>query len=249
MKKLVLAAAALAGLSMIAMPASAQGFIGASFGKVDVGVADADAWSVHGAGSFAGGGGMRVLVDGAYSDWDDVDVQTLQGTGHLVWDNAASSWGAFLGLVNSDSSGSDSTTWIVGGEYAAHMMGGTFVVGAGYGNNDDADADLFGINGEYRLFASDNTRIDLNAALFRVDGTGGDADGTSIGIGIEHLFAGGFSAGAAYNRVDVDDFGLEADIWAITGRFNFGGQTLAQRNTNGNTFNPLGGFGNLGVLF
>ena len=132
---------------------------------------------------------------------------------------------------------------MVGGEYAWFGMGGTFAVAAGYGNNNDADADIFGVNGEYRIFASDNTRIDIGAALFRAESGGSDADGNSIGIGIEHLFAGGFSIGASYNRVDINDFNVEADVFGIVGRFNFGGKTLRDRDRTGNTFAPLGGFG------
>lgn len=250
MKKYVITAA-LAGLSMIAVPAYAQdGFIGASFGRLDVGVGDADLWSVHGATNFAAGNGMRVLIDGTFSDSNDVDVQSLTGTGHLVWDSGGNSaFGVFLGLTNVDSSGSDSTTVAGGVEYAMFMNGGTLNLSAGIGTNDDTDTDLFGGAAEYRIFVSDNTRIDLNAALFRADSSGGDADGTSLGVGIEHLFGGGFSLGGGYSRVDVDDLGVEADLFTVTGRILFGGKNLRERDRTGNTFGPLGGFAGALTLF
>jgi hypothetical protein len=251
MKKYVLASA-FAGLSMIAaVPAHADdGFIGATFGRIDVGVGDADSWGIHGATNFNAGSGMRFLIDGSFTDSNDVDVQSLVGTGHLVWDSGGNSaFGVFLGLANVDSGGGDSQTIAGGGEYAMFMNGGTLALSAGIGTNDDADTDLFGGAIEYRLFASDNTRVDFNGALFRFDTSLGDADGTSLGIGIEHLLGGGFSIGGGYNRVDVDDAGIEADIFMITGRFNFGGKTLRDRDRTGNTFGPLGGFAGALTLF
>jgi hypothetical protein len=242
MKKYVLATA-LAGLSMMAVPAYAQdGFVGAQFSRIDVGAGDADAYGVHGAAAFGAGGGMRVLIDGAFTDSSDADVQSLTGTGHLVWDSGNSAFGVFVGMTNVDDGTSDSSTVAGGAEYAMFMTGGTLVLSAGLGTNDDTDTDLFGGAAEYRIFASDNTRIDLNAALFRADSGGGDADGTSLGVAIEHLFGGGFSLGGGYSRVDVDDAGIEADILTVTGRFTFGGKSLRERDRTGNTFGPLGGF-------
>jgi hypothetical protein len=251
MKKYVMASA-LAGLSMIAVPAYADdGFIGATFGRIDVGVGDADSWGIHGATNFNAGSGMRVLIDGSFTDSNDVDVQSLVGTGHLIWDSGANSvWGVFLGLSNVDSSGSDSQTIAGGAEFAMFMEGGgTLALSAGIGSNDDANTDLFGGSVEYRIFASDNTRIDLNGALFRFDTPLGDADGNSIGVGLEHLFGGGFSLGGSYSLVNVDDAGIDADILAVTGRFLFGGKNLRERDRTGNTFGPLGGFAGALTLF
>jgi cysteine desulfurase/selenocysteine lyase len=94
MKKYVLASA-MAGLSMIAaVPAYADdGFIGATFGRIDVGVGDADSWGIHGATNFNAGSGMRFLIDGSFTDSNDVDVQSLVGTGHLVWDDVVAKIG------------------------------------------------------------------------------------------------------------------------------------------------------------
>jgi len=235
---------------MIAMPAYAQdGFIGASFGRVDVGPFDADSLGIHGATTINTGSGMRVLLDAAFSDSNDIDVQSLTGTGHLVWDSGNSAFGVFLGLANTDAGGGDSTTVAGGGEYAMFMDGGTLALSVGIGTNDDTDTDLFGGAAEYRIFASDNTRIDLNGALFRAESGGTDADGTSLGVAIEHLFNGGFSIGGSYNRLDIDDFGLEADVIQIVARFNFGGKSLRDRDRTGNTFNPLGGFAGALTLF
>src|SRR6185295_1749310 len=115
MRKYLLAAIVAAGLSMTAMPAVAQvGYVGLDYGRVDAG--GGDAFGVTGSASFQTGSDMRFLVDGSYFDVNDIDLQTLTATGHLVWDRMDSSWGGFLGLANSDSGGGDTTTWVAGGE-------------------------------------------------------------------------------------------------------------------------------------
>ena len=232
---------------MTAMPAVAQvGYVGLDYGRVDAGGGDADAFGVTGGASFQTGSDMRFLVDGSYFDVNDIDLQTLTATGHLVWDRMDSSWGGFLGLANSDSGGGDTTTWVAGGEYAHFFTGGTLALSAGAGHNDDADIDLWGVNGEYRIFASDNLRFDIGGTWANIDaGAGGDEDGTALGAGVEYRFANSpFSIGANYANIDFGG-GADADVFGVTLRLDFGTGSLKDRDRKGNTFGPLGGFGQL----
>jgi hypothetical protein len=246
-KKYVVIASLMAGFSMISGAAFAQttGYIDANYSRVDAGAGDADAYGISGGAAFQSGMNMRILLDASYFDTNDIDVKTLSGTGHLVWDSGDNAFGGFLGLVNNDATGGDTTTWAVGGEYARFFQGGTLALGAGYANNDDADVDLYGVNGEWRFFASDNLRFDIGGGWANVDsGIGGDDDGTFIGAGFEwRVGETPFSVGANYANVDFG--GGDVDVIGVTARLDFGNGSLRARDRSGNTFGPLGGFGNL----
>jgi hypothetical protein len=247
-KKYVVTASLLVGLSMISGAAHAQstGFIGLNYGRADFGGGDADSYGVNGAVTIPTGGAWNVLLDGSFSDSSDTDVQTLTGTAHLVHRGMNSSWGGYVGLTDTD----DVNAWVAGGEYAHHFAGSTLALGAGYGNVDDVDVDLYGLNAEYRIFANDNLRFDFGAGIARAEAGGLDADVMSIGAGVEHRFANSpFSIGASYTFVDIDDFGIDGNVIGITGRWNFGGGSLRERDRSGNTFGPLGGFGSALTVF
>ncbi|HEY7798792.1 MAG TPA: hypothetical protein VIA80_08525 [Hyphomonadaceae bacterium] len=247
MNKYVVTAALAAGFSMIAGAAHAQsGHIGLNYGRADFGGGDADSYGIDGAVTVQTGGAWNVLLDGSFSDSSDTDVQTLTGTAHFVYRGMNTSWGGYVGLTDTD----DTNAWVVGGEYAHHFTGSTLALGAGYGNVDDVDVDLMGLNGEFRMFANDNLRFDLGAGFAQADAGGGDADVMSFGAGVEYRFADSpFSIGASYTYVDIDDFGIDGNVIGITGRWNFGDSSLRERDRSGNTFGPLGGFGSALTLF
>lgn len=247
MKKYVVTASLLAGLSMLSGVAYAQsGHVGLNYSRADIGGADADGYGVDGAVTIQTGGAWNVLLDGSFSDSNDTDVQTLAGTAHLVYRGMNSSWGGYVGLVDVD----DTNGYVVGGEYAQHFSNSTLALGLGYGSIDDVDVDLYGLNGEYRIFANDNLRFDLGAGLARAEAGGADADVLNFGAGVEYRFANSpFSLGASYTYVDVDDFGIDGNVIGVTARWNFGDSSLKERDRSGNTFGPLGGFGSALTLF
>jgi hypothetical protein len=246
-KKYVVTASLLAGLSMISGAAYAQsGHVGLNYGRADFGGGDSDAYGIDGAVTVNTGGAWNVLLDGAFSDSSDTDTQTIAGTAHLINRGSNSAWGGYVGLTDTD----DANAWVAGGEFASFFTNSTLVLGAGYGNVDDVDVDLFGANAEYRIFANDNLRFDIGAGFAKADAGVGDADVINFGAGVEYRFAGSpFSIGASYTYVDIDDFGIDGNVIGITGRWNFGDSSLKERDRSGNTFGPLGGFGSALTLF
>lgn len=247
MKKYVVTASLLAGLSMLSGAAYAQsGHVGVSYSRADFGGAEADGYGIDGAVTIQTGNSWNVLLDGSFSDSNDTDVQSLAGTVHFITRSDTSAWGGYVGLTDTD----DTNAYVVGGEYARFMGNSTLALGLGYGSVDDVDVDLYGVNGEYRIFANDNLRFDFGAGLARAEAGGADADVLSLGAGVEYRFANSpFSLGASYTYVDIDDFGIDGNVIGITARWNFGDSSLKERDRSGNTFGPLGGFGGALTLF
>lgn len=236
MKKYVVTASLLAGLSMVSGAAFAQtsGSVGANFTKIDTDFGDLDSYGVDGEVIIPTGGSWSTILGASFQDSDDTD-STIEGQAHFINNGANNAWGGFVGLGNSD----DSTTWVIGGEYAQFFDASTLAFNVTYGNNDDADVDGYGINGAYRIFASDNLRFDIGAGFARAESNGFDADVWTVGAGVEYRFAASpFSIGAGYTRADSDI--ADADIFGITFRYNFGDETLKQADRKGKTFTGLG---------
>lgn len=235
MKKYVVTASLLAGLSMVSGTAFAQtGSVGANFTKVDTDFGDADAYGVDAEVILPTGGSWSAILEGAYTDSDDTDG-TFGVEGHLITSGADNAWGGFVGATDSDGS----NVFVVGGEYAQFFNASTLAFNVNYATDDDSDVDAYGLNGAYRIFASPNLRFDIGAGLARAESGGNDADITTIGVGVEYRFdASPFSVGAAYSRLDGDAF--EADVVGVTLRWNFGDETLQQADRKGKTFTSLG---------
>jgi hypothetical protein len=235
MKKYVVTASLMAGLSMVSGVAFAQtGSVGLNGTRIDTDFGDADAYGVDGEVIFDVGGGWSGIVEGGYADSDDTDG-VLSATGHMINLSGGSAWGGFVGVSDSDNSNIVS----VGGEYAAFFDTTTLALNLNYSTNDDADVDAYGVNAAYRIFAGDNLRFDLTAGIARAESGGIDADGNSIGVGVEYRFDNSpFSVGAAYSRVDGDV--AEANVFGVSLRWNFGDTTLKAADRKGKTFTTLG---------
>jgi hypothetical protein len=236
MKKYVVTASLLAGLSMVSGAAFAQtsGSVGVNLTKIDTDFGDADAYGVDGEVIIPMGGEWSAIIEGAYIDADG-GGDAVTATGHMINRSGNTAWGGFVGVADNDSS----TAFLIGGEYAVFFDTTTLALNVNYGTDDDSDVDAYGVNGAYRIFASDNLRFDIGASLGRAESGGVDADAWSLGAGVEYRFDNSpFSIGAAYSRLDSDF--AEADVFGLTFRYNFGDTSLKQADRAGATFTGLG---------
>src|SRR5262245_32036815 len=113
MKKYILSAALVAGLSMIALPATAQvGTVGVTYSRADFGAGDTDTYGINGGVAIQTSGDMVVLLDGAWSHNDDADLDTETASAHLDIRNDDMAWGGFVGLAHVDAGGGgDADAW------------------------------------------------------------------------------------------------------------------------------------------
>ncbi|MBC7769463.1 MAG: hypothetical protein H7124_11815 [Phycisphaerales bacterium] len=229
MRNWIMGAAALLAVAVPGVAAAQTGYVGAAFGNVDVdGAGDADFYGVEGAVAFAGSGSIVFEVDAALTDSDDAD--TGYGiTGHVYGRSDQGLFGGFIGISGSD----DSETYTAGLEASKFYTNWTLAGALFYANNDDADADGYGINTQARFFVHDNFRIQGNLGFASIDAGAGDDDAFSYGLGTEYQFAAiPISIGASWNHVNLDDADVESDTLVGVVRYNWGG-TLRDRDRNG----------------
>lgn len=239
MRNWIIGAAALLAVAAPGVAAAASGYVGAVYSEVEVdGADDADAYGVEGAVAFSGSGTIVFEVDAAIVDSDDTD-ETYGLTGHIYSRNADHLFGGFVGIANSD----DSETWIAGLEASKFFTNWTLAGALVYANNDDLEADGYGVNAQARVFVHDNFRLQGNLGWAQVDtdSPGDDDDAFLYGVGGEYQFASlPVSIGASYNRVDADE--AETDVLSATLRYNWGG-TLRDRDRNGASQADIAGAG------
>jgi hypothetical protein len=250
MKKLLLTASLLAGLSMIAAPAMAQatGVVGVSVGSLNLDTggtdADVDLMGIDGSVAFPVGQGLLLQGNLALSHVDDpVDGDNISGSANFGMRNSSYALGAYVGMK--DNEFIDDTFIGFGGEYIYYMPQMTLSVGGGFGSFDDADADLYGVSGVGRYFVSDNLRFDGRVGFTNIDSGGTEADGIGLGIGGEWKpdnFPISFNAGYDFQTLDQGGTDLEFTVWSIGARFDFGNGTLKARDRNGPAFRPMAGF-------
>ncbi|MEZ5995315.1 MAG: porin [Hyphomonadaceae bacterium] len=227
MRNWILGAAALLAVAAPGAAMAQTGYVGANYGNADAGGgADADFYGIDGAVAFAGSGALSFEVDAGWADSNDADA-TYGLTGHVFARNDSHLFGGFVGVSDTDSS----TTWLAGLEANKYFENWTLAGAVYYGNNDDANADGYGVNVEARAFINDNFRIDGSVGYANVDAGGGDNDATRLGVGGEYQFASmPISVRAGYANTDFD--GGDVDTWTIGVRYNWGG-TLRDRDRNG----------------
>lgn len=251
MKKYLLTASLIAGLSMISAPAMAQasGHVGARFGNVEVdagGISgDDNLLGVDGAVAFPAGSGMLFQLDGAFLSADEADVETLLGSAHFGVRNDTWAAGGYVGLTDNDA---DNGVFY-GGEFVYYMPQLSLSAGVGAGSFDDSDTDLFGVSGEGRYFVSDNFRIDGRLGILNIDDGVAEDDGFQYGVGAEwkpDSFPVSFFAGADF--ANFDDSDVDITMLQIGVRFDFGNGTLKARDRNGPAFKALSGFSEAGLF-
>ena len=229
MRNWIIGAAAILAVAVPGVAAAQTGYVGATYSNVDIDGADnADAYGVEGAVAFAGSGSIVFEVDAALSDSDDTD--TGYGlTGHVYARNDDHLFGGFVGFADSDSN----TTWTAGLEANKYFARWTLAGAIAYANNDDVNADGWGVAAEARVFPTDNFRLSGTVGWATIDngGPGGDDDVTSVGVGGEYQFE-AFPVSIALDYAHLDADGGDADTVGVALRYNWGG-TLFDRDRRG----------------
>jgi len=229
MRNWIIGAAAILAVAAPGVATAQTGYVGAVYGNADAGGGgDEDFWGAEGAVAFSGSGSIVFEVDASLVDADNSDM-TTGIVGHVYGRNDSHLFGGFVGLSDSDVA---DTTWTVGLEASKFMANWTLAGALVYANNDDNDADGWGVNLEARMFAHDNFRIDGRLGFADVDFGVGDNEAITIGVGGEYQFAAmPVSLGLSYANTDWD-VGGDVDTLAVTLRYNWGG-TLRDRDRNG----------------
>lgn len=234
MKNVLFGAASLLAMAAPSLALAQNGYVGLDYYNTDVdGFGSDDAWGASGAAELT----RNFAIDGGILSNDD--DTSVGATGHLYWNNSQHLFGGFLSVADAE----DSTLWSAGAEGQLYAGPATFAGAISYGRDDDADVDATGVNGEARYFFADNVRIEGGLGWFNVDTPLGDDNVLSFGAGGEYQFAAApISVGLAYTHATLDEADVDADTFAATVRWNFGG-SLRERDRTGAALAGLSGVG------
>ncbi len=227
---------ALGAVAMMATPALAgSGYVGASYQRADIGGSDGDVWSLNGQAAL----GENFQLGAGYASFEgDLDVWTIGG--HLFSRGPQWLWGGYAGFTTFDSSGLSFDEWTIAGETQFYMSRTTLTGVLSYTSSDYiGDLDQWALDGELRHFVSDNFSLQGNVGFAHVSDV--DVDGWTAGVGGEFQFDGApISLYGGYQHADYD--GPESDAFTIGARWNFGGQSLFERNRSGASLTRPVGF-------
>jgi hypothetical protein len=251
MKSYAVAASLAAGFFIFSGAASAQvGTVSANYSRMEFddnifAPDDLDEVAIDGAVAFQTGGDTFLQIDGAYSTADEADLDLISLGGHWGVRRGDIAYAGFAGFGRSEYPGGDSNIWGVGGEFAKFFDRSTLVLAAGWATAGNApfseDIEILGLTGEYRFFATDNLRFDVRGGWADIKEEFSGDDGTYIGAGVEwRLPSTPMSIGADYKHLDIGSAG-NSNTFGATLRFDFGSQSLKDRDRRGNTFTHFGG--------
>jgi outer membrane protein OmpU len=128
--------------------------------------------------------------------------------------------------------------WAIGAKYSGMFAGGTFGVGIGYQWTDDGVDTIAGSQGVSVTGLSANVALDsgfsaaVNYSMIEVTGataiTGGNDDGTHMGIGIGYTFD-AITVAANYGVYDWDAgaFAADSEGYGLVAQYDFGGGLAA----------------------
>jgi outer membrane protein OmpU len=128
--------------------------------------------------------------------------------------------------------------WAIGAKYSGMFAGGSFGVGIGYQWTDDGLDNIAGNQGVSVTGLSANVALDsgfsaaVNYSMIEVTGataiTGGNDDGTHMGIGIGYTFD-AITVAANYGVYDWDAGAFDADAegYGLVAQYDFGGGLAA----------------------
>ena len=238
-----LVAAAAAAFFAVSAPAMAatvlSGNVDAQYTHIssDPGGNDANAWGIGGA--FAaplGSGNWGLQLDGS---WTNVDpdhgdnTNLFAGTAHVFYRNDTNAIGGAVGAVHDDNF--STTTWGVALQDDYYFSNTTVGANVVYAKNDDDDVDFWGVEGHARYFFQDNLSLEGSVGFGSVDFNPGNDDAWEAGLNAEYQFASApvsIFGGVNYLHLDSSpDFHSTAAQVGV--RWNFGGQTLKDRDRSG----------------
>ena len=229
--------ASVAAATLIAAPAFAQdavGSAGIAYVHTDTEGFKTDGANLDGVGAFKVAPEWTVTVNGAvnYADSDFGDDTTAAAAAHLT-----KTFGADLragGFVSVSDIGDDET-FTVGAEVQKYLASATLTGLVSYTDADMGDA--WTIGGDAAYYINPSFRLNAGVSYSNVDTDLGDVDAWAYGAGAEYQFANSpFSVSVTYKLVstDVAKVDVDADIFMIGARYNFGGtlQSLDRAGAN-----------------
>jgi len=238
MRYLIIGAAAFLAVAAPGIATAQTGYAGAAYGNIDDGADSSEVYGGEGSVAFQASDTISVEVDASILDGDVSDTATGL-TGHVYGRNDDHLFGGFVGIADSGSS----QTWNAGLEANKYFSNWTLAGAVFYANNDDVDADGYGVNAEARLFPTDNFRVQGNVGLASANFSGNDDTAITLGVGGEYQFDGSpVSIALGYNHTELTDANDEVDALWVGIRFNWGG-TLRERDRKGASQAGILGFG------
>lgn len=253
MKKLYLFAAA--AVLLTATPAAANGgYAGVEYGNTDLDSlgGEIDIWQGEGAYGWNNGNwGAQIggqLGTGEFNTGGDADFYGLDG--HIYFQGSTWRLGGVIVHNSLDTGGGgdlDETGYGVEGTLdvapnfdliGSYTIGETDFLGG--------DFDMWHLDAGANYYFTPNMRVGAVAGLGNIDGGGGDADTSTIGVNGEFQpWAAPVSITLAWNQYDIDDSGFDSNSFRIGARWNFGGGTLQERNDATPFTAPVGVSGRL----
>ncbi|HUH24458.1 MAG TPA: porin [Brevundimonas sp.] len=229
--------ASVAAATLIAAPAFAQDAVGsAGIGYVhsDTEGFKTDGAQLDGVGAFKVAPEWTVTVNGAvnYADSDFGDDTTAAAAAHLTKTFGSDlRVGGFAGVTDLG----DDETFTVGAEVQKYLASATLTGLVSYSDLDGADA--WTIGGDAAYYVNPSFRLNAGVSYSNVDADLGEADVWAYGAGAEYQFANSpFSVTGTYQRVSSDfaNVDVDADVFMIGARYNFGGtlQSLDRAGAN-----------------
>ena len=245
MKKQMAIVGAAAAALMMAGTAHAEnggGFVGLSYSNNND--TSVNSWTVDGA--FAAGDNIQ--IDAGYSrlDGGGNSANAYSVGGHLFTRSNQWLWGGYVGYDSISDSG-DAHEWTVAGQTQYYMDHATLSGNLSYSSVNllGSDVHTTQIDGEARIFATDNFSIQGNVGYGNIDASGSSGHFWSYGAGAEwkpYSMPISFTAGVeAWNGN-----GSDTSAWTIGARYTWGG-SLLERNRSGASLNQPHGL--LSLLF
>lgn len=209
-----------------------SGFVGASVANVDIDGADDYTNYQLGGSYFNNLGSLNLQASAAYS-YSDVDPDEVDGFGGelaLFGRGAASAFGGFVDVTDSE----DSTVWGAGVEGQAFRDAWSFGASAGWFDGDDAFDSLYGACGFARLYGTERFAVEGRGVFGEVDYGAGDDTVYGFGAGAEYMLAGSpISLTGDVDWASADDADVDATAIRLGGKWHFGSSSLVERDREG----------------
>ena len=252
MKRYLLGAAALLAIAAPSVAAAQNGYVDLSYQSAQADVAGLDAdgegWTLGGATSWGGDGTFGAQLDALVGEAEESSSYNIGA--HLFTRNGNYLLGGFANYGNIDADGgAEADFWTVGLESQYYLSRTTLDASLSYGEGDDIDAEFTGLDLGATHFFTDNFSFNGGVGFGTIEGGGFDVDTVSYGLGGEYQFASApISLFGGWRHTEIDDLDSDADSINVGVRYNFGGQSLLERNRSGASLSRGGGLGRFAGL-